>query len=219
MNKNKPSFQGQPPSNKKLVKSIAIAGVAAVTILITMILPAEFGIDPTGLGKAAGLMKLNASTPVRTLEIHNIIGDANTFKNIKVADAGEPTPLPNPGVYQSHTEPAQTYTVQVTLKEGEQTEIKTIIKQGRVFTYAWSTSGPGPYVDFHGHDSAISEDFFVRYNEADSLAQSSGSLVAPFSGEHGWYWLNYEKDPVTITLKITGYFDSIKDYGISKNDL
>ena len=45
-------------------------------------------------------------------------------------------------------------------------------------------------------------------------AGDSGSLVAPFSGEHGWYWLNVSSTPVTITLALTGYFDDIKDYGI-----
>ena len=37
---------------------------------------------------------------------------------------------------------------------------------------------------------------------------------APFSGEHGWYWLNYNEFPVTVTLTVTGYFDDIIDYGI-----
>ena len=37
---------------------------------------------------------------------------------------------------------------------------------------------------------------------------------APFTGEHGWYWLNYNDFPVTITLTVTGYFDDVVDYGL-----
>jgi hypothetical protein len=36
--------------------------------------------------------------------------------------------------------------------------------------------------------------------------------VAPFSGEHGWYWVNLNDHPVTITLTVTGYFDDMIDY-------
>jgi hypothetical protein len=70
------------------------------------------------------------------------------------------------------------------------------------------------YCDFHGHDPAAGSDFFVRYREHDEGATAHGSLVAPFDGEHGWYWLNYNDFPVTITLTVTGFFDDIKDYGI-----
>ncbi|MEO6080856.1 MAG: hypothetical protein ABIQ86_13935 [Steroidobacteraceae bacterium] len=38
--------------------------------------------------------------------------------------------------------------------------------------------------------------------------------MAPFGGEHGWYWLSLEEKTITITLTVTGYFNDIKDYGI-----
>ena len=44
------------------------------------------------------------------------------------------------------------------------------------------------------------------------LGQATGAWS--FAGEHGWYWLNYNDFPVTITLTVTGFFDDIKDYGI-----
>ena len=51
-------------------------------------------------------------------------------------------------------------------------------------------------------------------SEDQETAGGSGSLVAPFAGEHGWYWLNVSNNPVTVTLNLTGYFDDTKDYGI-----
>ncbi len=41
-----------------------------------------------------------------------------------------------------------------------------------------------------------------------------GSLVAPFAGEHGWYWLNISEKPVTIKLTFTGYHKEVKNYGL-----
>ena len=43
------------PSTGKLVRSTAIAAVTATAILIAVVLPAEYGIDPTGVGSALNL--------------------------------------------------------------------------------------------------------------------------------------------------------------------
>jgi hypothetical protein len=70
------------------------------------------------------------------------------------------------------------------------------------------------YVDYHGHDPSLGDKFWVRYSEQDGVERASGSLVAPFSGEHGWYWLNVSDKPVTIKLTVSGYYDKMVDYGI-----
>ena len=54
----------------------------------------------------------------------------------------------------------------------------------------------------------------MRYEEHQEGSGNDGSLVAPFAGEHGWYWLNYNEYPVVVTLTVEGYFDDIIDYGI-----
>jgi hypothetical protein len=46
------------PSSKKLIKSTAIAAVSAVVVLVTCVMPAEYAIDPTGMGKVLGLTKM-----------------------------------------------------------------------------------------------------------------------------------------------------------------
>jgi hypothetical protein len=33
----------------------------------------------------------------------------------------------------------------------------------------------------------------------------SGRLVAPFAGQHGWYWLNRGQQPVTVKVSVTGF--------------
>ena len=49
------------PSLSQLIKATAAALIVAGAILITTVLPAEHGIDPTGIGKALGLAKLSTN--------------------------------------------------------------------------------------------------------------------------------------------------------------
>ena len=46
------------PSSAKLIKSTIVAAVVAAFLLVIAILPAEYGIDPTGVGKVLGLTKM-----------------------------------------------------------------------------------------------------------------------------------------------------------------
>ena len=49
------------PTMPQLIKATGLALLVAGVILITTVLPAEHGIDPTGIGKALGLTTLSGS--------------------------------------------------------------------------------------------------------------------------------------------------------------
>ena len=206
-------MSAESPDSKSLVKATSIAVVAALVILVTIVLPAEYGIDPTGIGAATGLTALNAEA-VQVIEITDVIGGNEVLREVEIPAFGEPTPLPNPAVFQDEAEPPQTRTMQVVIPGDAETEVKMVLQEGKVAVYSWSVDQGDIYVDFHGHDPSFGPDFFVRYKEQQEGSGNSGSLTAPFSGEHGWYWLNYNENEVTVTLTITGYFDDIIDYGI-----
>lgn len=209
----KPAADGGGSSTRRLWLASLGAAAAAALLLVTTVLPAEYGIDPTGIGGALGLTALNAPAG-RTLEITDVIGGNETVRTVEVPDYGEPVPLPNPGVHQSESSPPQMRTMTVTIPAERETEIKTVLREGKVMLYDWSVDRGDIYSDFHGHDPAVSSEFFVRYQEHQEAVGGSGSLVAPFGGEHGWYWLNYNEFPVTVTLTVLGYYDDIIDYGI-----
>ena len=46
------------PSAMQLLKSTAIALVVAIVLLLTVIIPAEYGVDPTGVGRILGLKEM-----------------------------------------------------------------------------------------------------------------------------------------------------------------
>jgi hypothetical protein len=211
---SEPSPDWQAPSGQRIGLSVVVALVVAAIVLVVAVLPAEYGIDPTGIGRALGLLELNAP-PSRTIEVKDVLGGNETVREVEIPAFNEPVPLPNPAVHQAEERPIQTRTLTLTLEAGQETEIKTVLRTSKVIVYTWKAEGGPVYCDLHGHDPAAGQDFFVRYREdQEGATEVTGSLVAPFDGEHGWYWLNINEEPVTITLTVTGFFDDIVDYGI-----
>lgn len=43
---------------RRFVRSLVILSLAAATIVVTIVLPAEYGIDPTGIGDKVGLKQM-----------------------------------------------------------------------------------------------------------------------------------------------------------------
>lgn len=204
-------FEHTPPSTSRLVKSVAVAVVGAALILLFFVLPAELGVDPTGIGKALGLTDID--TPTRTLQIKDVIGGNEQYRTVQIPNPMDPVPLPNPAVAQIKSTEPRKETMTVTLGPGQETEIKAILDAAQVIVYSWKAQGGAVYTDFHGHEPGAG-DAFVRYEEQQSGTEGHGSLVAPFSGEHGWFWQNISERPVTISLEVTGYERGLKDYGL-----
>ncbi len=145
---------------------------------------------------------------MKTLTLIDTVGGNERYLEQALPEDGDPLPLPNPSVFQKQESPASKETIVLTLQPEEQTEVKLLMQPGQTMMYSWKAENGSIYVDFHGHE--VDEDvLFVRYEELDEGIQSHGTLSAPFAGEHGWYWVNLEEQPVTITLDITGYFDNV----------
>jgi hypothetical protein len=74
------------PSTQKLVKSTILAAATAAVLLVTVVMPAEYGIDPTGIGNLIGLKKMgeirvslaacrrNAFSPHESVQSSEIVG-------------------------------------------------------------------------------------------------------------------------------------------------
>ncbi len=213
MNETSPSADAQPASSKRLLVGSLVAIVVAALLLVTVVLPAQYGVDPTGLGRVMGLTALSTSG-TRSFEVTDIIGGNEVIRTVEVADAGEPTPLPNPAVFQQGEGPARTETLEVPIGPFEETEVKVVMTGGKMILFSWEVDQGDIYSDYHGHDPELGSEFWVRYREQMEGSGGEGSLVAPFGGEHGWYWVNYNEYPVVVTLQVTGYFDGLVDYGI-----
>ncbi|KKO11804.1 hypothetical protein LCGC14_0013080 [marine sediment metagenome] len=125
----------------------------------------------------------------------------------------DPRPLDNPAVYQHGESVFKTHSVEITLQAQERTEITAALDKDKVILYHWVTDGSPVYADFHGHEPD-DDSYWLRYREDEAAISSSGSLVAPMSGQHGWYYRNDNDTPVVISLQLTGFFNEIIDTGI-----
>ena len=104
-------------------------------------------------------------------------------------------------------------TLTITLDLDGTVEYKALMQQGDNIAFRWSTDGNDVYYDFHAHDDAFGPEFFTRYDEGEG-AERSGSIMAAYSGQHGWFWLNLGDGPTTITLEVYGFYDEVIEIGL-----
>ncbi len=203
------------PSRKNLLKGTGLALVVAVVVTVLFILPAEYGIDPTGVGAHLGLLDLTSDAEIPESSTATSITIEGTWPGIPDEfDFYEPDVLGDP-YSRSQDARFRSDTLTIELDVGEQTEYKAIMNQGDALIYHWRLSGGTTvYTDFHADPGENAEGYpdryYIRYAESET-PEHSGSLVAPFDGNHGWYWLNIEEQPITITLEVHGFYERIEE--------
>ena len=185
------------PSLKSLMISSLIATLIASFVLIAFVLPAEYGIDPTGLGKKAGLTVLaeKANYPMQVMAI-----PLPTQKLAEITCSHASAMAGGNSVEGPWQD-----TVMITLPPNKGLEYKFHLTRGALFEYSWATDGTKLYFDFHGEPKGDKTGYFKSYKESID-DQSSGDLAAPFEGSHGWYWENKSKMPATIILNTKGSY-------------
>jgi len=175
------------PTVSQLARAIGVALLVAALILVTAVLPAEYGIDPTGLGQAAGLLRppasaIDMSIPVTPEAAATVAKSDEAFRSDEMT---------------------------LRLKPGEGAEIKATMARGGSYVFSWSVAGGTVEFDMHGEhtDGSGGEASYAKGEDASSL---NGTFHAPFDGRHGWFWQNLTWEPVTITLKTSGFYSRIE---------
>ena len=186
-------------STPQLLKATALALTAAGAILLTTVLPAEYGIDPTGIGQALGLTAL-----------HTPAGEASAVAAPAPAASTFVTD-PTASVIQQPT-PYQSGEMTLTLQANEGAEIKAQMRAGETFVFSWVSEGGPVNFDMHG-EKPNDGDKFTSYWKDRGKSAGHGSFTAPFEGSQGWYWKNKGSTPVTITVKVSGYFQKLYQPG------
>jgi hypothetical protein len=190
------------PTTGRLLRSTAVALLIAVVLLVTTILPAEYGIDPTGIGRALGLTSMGEIKVSLAAEAAPAREQAATSEVSAAAPSVEPVPKePAPGLR---------HTMTVVLKPGQGAEIKLAMRKDAVVTYRWATLGGPVNYDTHGDPIGAPKEFYHGYGKGKNETQQAGELQAAFDGTHGWFWRNRSSAEVTVTLETSGDYDSIK---------
>jgi hypothetical protein len=204
-NSNIPSDR-EVPSTAKLIKSTVLAAIAAGILLVTVVMPSEYGIDPTGVGNALGLKRMGE---IKVSLAEEAAADA--AKDTQIVEAViEVEDTPAAPQVAAEKIPTQNHEMSVTLEPDEGTEIKVAMAKGAKVDYVWETNGGKANFDVHADSKKLNIDYH-NYSKGSDVKRE-GTLVAEFDGSHGWFWRNRTKEPLTITIKTNGEYTSIKRY-------
>lgn len=206
-NKNIPS-NTELPSMGRLIKSTVLAICIAAIILVTIVLPAEYGIDPTGIGDSIGLLKMG-EIKVSLAEEAALERINQKPKEATKLDNSEPKSESKAEIVSSPSKAdVQSDEITFSLSPNEGKEIKLTMKKGEKVNYTWWTDGGRANYDIHA-DSEILQINYHNY-EKGSLERSDGLLEAAFEGNHGWFWRNRTTKTMKVTLQVSGEYTEVK---------
>jgi hypothetical protein len=181
------SSRGQ---SRRIVTATAVAAAIAAVILVVAVLPAEYGVDPLGTGRALGLGALSGTAPAETA--------APAASTVAV------------GAASSKTTPFATDVYTVELRPFEGVEYKYRLHQHAALIYAWEASASVEF-EFHGEPDGAPEKYFDSYSKG-TAATGQGTFTAAKAGVHGWFWKNHSADRVTVKLRSAGFYGSSTEY-------
>ena len=195
-NSQRPSISDLP-TNRQLVKATAFALVTATVLLVTVVLPAEYAIDPTGAGRLLGYsemgeIKEQLAAEAAADEQNTAIGEVRTLAGNSDNGAEAAT---------------RSDVTELTLAPGEGAEVKAVMAEGASLQYEWSVQDGHVNFDTHADAPGIS---YHGYGKGRASTGEAGTLVAAFDGSHGWFWRNRSGATVTVTLTTDGSYSEIK---------
>ena len=188
----------EPPSTKRLLRSTAIAAAVAAAILVAIVLPAEYGVDPTGIGRVLGLKEMG--------EIKMELAQAAAVASAQAA-APVPAVATSADSPAAKSSPPKSDVTEVILAPSQGKEIKlAMLKDARV-SYLWRTNRGVVNYDTHADSPTIK---YHGYSKGTGAGADSGSLAAAFEGHHGWFWRNRGRDTIIVTLRTNGDYMELK---------
>ncbi|REJ74054.1 MAG: transmembrane anchor protein [Acidobacteria bacterium] len=220
------------PSSRQLLRSTAIALVVAVLVLVAVVLPAEYGLDPTGIGRVLGLTEMGEIKRQLAAEAEAeagaLVGAASA------AGAADSSATPAPPISESPAADAPVGSSESavaagagqaggpvettdgwrdvfsrTLAPAEGEEIKLTMQRGDSAVYEWSVDRGHLNSDLHTDDGPDGGSLSYRQGRAEERV--SGEFTAASDGAHGWFWRNRSDEVVTVTLRLRGTYGAVRD--------
>lgn len=203
------------PSARQLLRSTLVAAAVAGVLLVTVVMPAEYGVDPTGVGRVLGLQAMGETKMALAREAAETAGapsGAATRNPGAPPAAAAAAAVAAPGSASASVDTGgagkRTDEISVLLKPGQGTEIKLDMRQGEKVAYRWEVTDGVVNYDAHG-DSDGAAPVSHSYKKGTRAQRDEGTLEARFDGKHGWYWRNRGKERVVVTLRTQGQYSAI----------
>lgn len=196
----------------KIIKATIIALIGGALLLVVAVLPAEYGIDPTGAGKILGFSKLYVPESNQTNSL-GTIASTSSLPLIKLEKAGSGPNVTRP-VEADYPAPEEQLSsredeTKVVVPAGKGIEFKiNMLKYGKM-KYEWTTANNEIlYFDFHGEvkqEQDAKEVYFESYTIANSH-NMVGTFLAPYEGKHGWFFRNTGNEDIVVNLRLKGQY-------------
>jgi hypothetical protein len=189
------------PTSRQLAVATLVAAASAGVLLVTVVLPSEYAIDPTGIGRALKLTQMG--------EIKQQLADEAALEapNAALVAREQPTAAAQVKAPPTLAVSGRSDTMQLTLAPGEGAEIKATMNKGEKLVFDWSVAGGHVNFDTHADAPGVS---YYGYGKGKESTGEQGELVAAFDGKHGWFWRNRSPATVTVTLRTQGAYTEIK---------
>jgi hypothetical protein len=203
------------PTNGQLIKATLASLVVAIVLLVSCILPAEYAIDPTGIGKKMGLLemgeiKVQLEQEAYQEEMTALASSPAIASKISQEPNAKPT-LPkvlDVAITQvPEVKSPPTAEREIQLNPGEAAELKLVMKKNNKVQYKWSVNKGHVNFDTHG-DNPLTN--YHGYGKGKAVTSDDGTLTAAFDGKHGWFWRNRSSEVVSIKLEVSGDFQGIE---------
>ncbi len=176
-------------ARERIALNAGAALLVSGLLLVVAVLPAEYGVDPLGVGRRLGLTAMN-----------DVKKGMDAFQATRAASAGgAPTVAPQERGYQHET-------VDFKLAPRGSIEYKYRLDKGEALLYSWKATGLVNY-ELHAEPDGAPRGYAESYEKVNARNTASGTLTAPFSGIHGWYWENPSDTEVTVTLSAAGFYN------------
>lgn len=213
------------PSTGKLIRSTIIAAIVALVLLVTVVMPAEYALDPTGAGRLLGLTEMGEikaqlveeaaadeaaqavlRAPLQSSNEASTPEPAAPVAETAAAPAPEAAPVEVAPAPEPATAPQWQDEVRVVLTPGEGTEFKLTMEEGAVARFSWVSNGGPVNFDTHGDGGGRS----ISYEKGRGVPQDEGELKAAFTGNHGWFFRNRNDNDITLVLRTGGDYGELK---------
>ena len=186
------------------VKTIAIltgsAAVVGALVLFGAVLPAEYGKDPTGLGKLLGTAKIYKPTYNMVAPVVGRAPAQKSEKRLAFHEHKVIIPLAAAGDAQGR----------------DKIEYKVRQPVGATFAYSWVAKGlPANFRDnflseLHGHTLESRETMTVVEYRKQLMDSDAGTVSSTVDGINGWYFENRANVPITVEISFAGFYTLVE---------
>ena len=231
--------QGVKSTSGGLLKSTLGAVVAAGVILTFVWLPAEYGIDPTGLGHMFGLTEMgqikeqlyaeadaDAAAVLATIGVQTGAGDLDISQKLDAIQmqltaiattVGATSTTANTQATAQPTLAPQTGSLVAVPTAAWRDEVSyTLAPNEGIEVKLVMDEGAVAEFEWSANGAVVNHDTHgdgdgqsISYEQGRSVPERAGQLIAAFSGNHGWFWRNRTDDLVVVTLHTRGDYSEM----------